>query len=315
MADKLNQMIWSEKYRPSTIKDCVLPTQTKAMFLKFVESGSIPNLILSGSAGTGKTTAAYALTNELGYEALVINGSNEGRLLDTLRNIIVPFCSGISFDGKRKVVIFDEFDFCPQETVQPALRNFMDSFSNCSFIFTCNFPNKIIEPLKSRCSFVDFVIPPDDKKQMMTDVAIRTFSILKEQGIEFDKAATVGLVKQYFPDFRKLLNEIQAASASGVLDDVTVGISKGADYEQLFSILRSSKWLDMRQWVGSQSNLDIVRIGRALDAEGDKLFKKESLPQFILTTAEYQYKNDFMVDKEVNIAAYLTSIMTQCEFN
>jgi DNA polymerase III delta prime subunit len=314
MTSKLNEMIWSEKYRPKTVEECILPKATKTKFHEFVSHKSIPNLLLSGSAGTGKTTAAYALANELDYEVMVINGSNEGRLLDNLRSLVTPFCSSKSFDNRRKLVVYDESDYIPAETVQPALRNFIDSFPNCSFIFTCNFPGRIIEPIKSRLSTVEFSIPSEEKKDLMIGVAKRVFSILEQEGIVYDKTAAVDIIKAHFPDFRRILNEIQSASASGELNASTIGLGASADLEKLPAILKSLKWNDMRTWVGTQANLDLAAISRLLYTKGTEIFKQDSMPQFILTTAEYQYKNSFVVDKEINVVAYLTALMTQCEF-
>jgi DNA polymerase III delta prime subunit len=309
---KLHEMIWAEKYRPQTIEDCILPKATKLRFQEFISNKSVPNLLLAGSQGTGKSTVALALCEQLDYEVMMINGSNEGRLLDTVRSMVVPFCSGKSFDNKRKAVIFDEFDHSTPD-VMASLRQISDNFSNCTFIYTANFPGRIIDPIKSRCSTIEFVIPSDERKEMMLGIAKRVFQILKDEQISFDKQAVVDLIKGHFPDFRRILNECQAASATGELNASTINLGASRDMEELASILASMNWNNMRAWVATQANLDLAQISRALYQKPD-LFTKDSLPQFVLSTAEYQYKNAFVVDKEINCVAYLTTLMTQCEF-
>ena len=310
---KLNEMIWAEKYRPQSINDCILPKATKLRFQEFVNNKSIPNLLLAGSQGTGKSTVALALCHELDYEVMMINGSNEGRLLDTVRSMVVPFCSSLSFDGKRKAVIFDEFDHSTPD-VMASLRQISDNFSNCTFIYTANFPGRIIDPIKSRCSIVEFNIPSNERKDLMLGVAKRVFTILQQENISFDKSAVVDLIKGHFPDFRRVLNECQAASATGTLDASTVNLGASKDIDELASILVSMNWNNMRTWVASQASLDLNQISRALYNKGDSLFKADSLPEFVRTTAKYQFKNAFVADKEICCVAYLTTLMTQCEF-
>jgi DNA polymerase III delta prime subunit len=308
---QLDQMVWSLKYRPKTIAECILPDATKTKFQEFVNKGSIPTLLLTGRPGMGKTTIAKALCDELDYEVLFINSSNEGRVLDTLRTTVTNFVSTKSFEGKRKCVIFDEFDSVP-DTVGFALKSYLEQFPNCSFIFTANFENKIPEAIHSRCAKITFEIPNDEKKPLMLQAAKRCFQILQQESVEFDKVAVVDVIKRHFPDMRSVMNELQASSATGTLDATTVA-TKSSNYDELVAIIKKVDWTAMRQWVGVQSNLDIIAIGRFLYNNAHDIFLVDSIPQLVLTTAEFQYKNAFVVDKEINAVAYLTMVMTQCD--
>lgn len=309
-------MVWSEKYRPKTVADCVLADSTKATMLSYVQQGTVPNLLLHGPAGTGKTTAARALCEQLNFEYIVINGSNEGRLLDTLRNQIAGFASAISFEGKRKAVILDEADYIPADTVQPALRNFIDEFSKaCTFIFTANFPNRIIEPLHSRCSVVEFSIPSTERKPRMLEVLKRCLFILKEENVQVaDNKIVAEVVRQNFPDFRRSINELQAMGASGSIDAETARVAAGVEFEELVGALKAGKWADMRAWVAKTPGVDLSNLSRRLYEQADKIFKTDSVPQMVLTTSEYQYKASFVTDREIHIVAYLTNLMVNCEF-
>lgn len=310
----IENMIWSEQYRPKKIDDCILPKATKSKLHEFISKKELPHLLLSGPAGTGKTTSALALCNELGYEYLVINGSLEGRLLDTLRSKVTDFASGVSFDGVRKAIILDEADFMLQDP-QAALRNMIDSLGkNCTFILTANFPNKIIEPLHSRCSSIDFTIPSTERKDLMMNVAKRVFTILTKENVTFDKTVVVNVIKQYFPDFRRTLNELQAMSGSGVIDQETASVASNNDIANLVEIMKSSNWNNMRTWVAQNPHVDIVVLSRKLFDGSDAFFKADSVPQFVLLASQYQYKSSFVQDKEINAVAFLTEVMVNCDW-
>lgn len=306
-------IVWSEKYRPTTVADCILPEQTAKIAAGFVTSGKIPHLLLHGSAGTGKTTLAKALCDDLNYEYKVINGSNEGRLIDTLRTTVADFASKISFEGKRKCVIIDEADYIP-DLVQAALRNFIDEFSkNCSFILTCNFPNKIMSPIHSRCVGVEFSIPEAERGALLKQVFVRVADILDTEGVTFEKPAVAAILKATFPDTRKLLNQLQKYAAYGTIDAGIIA-NNTSDVAEIVGYLKDKKWTQMRSWVAKQGSLDFEDFCRKLFSELEKVAKPDSLPQVVLTTADYQYRHFFVGDKEINAAAYLTQIMIDVEF-
>lgn len=305
---------WSEKYRPQTIADCILPKNTNLMLTGFLNNKQLPNLLLYGPPGTGKTSSAKALCNELGYDVLVINGSNEGRLIDTLRTTIVQFASTVSFDGNRKCVIIDESDYMTTESVQPALRNFIDEFSvNCTFILTCNFPNRLIEPLHSRCASIDFTIPQNENDDLLKKVVIRVFDILKENNITYDKVTVGKIVKKFFPDFRRTLNELQQLSAIGPINADSITQLDNSGIDKLIEILRTRDFTNMRKWVASTPNIDISSISKKLYNTAHNFMTVESIPQLVLHLADYQYKDYFVADKEINLAAMLLMIMTDCD--
>jgi len=311
LQNQLDQMVWALKYRPKTVAECILPTDIKTKFQEFVNKGAIPTLLLTGRPGMGKTTIAKALCEELTYEVLFINSSNEGRVLDTLRTTVTNFVSTKSFDGKRKCVIFDEFDSVP-DTVGFALKSYLEQFPNCSFIFTANFENKIPEAIHSRCAKIAFEIPSEERQELMIGASKRCFEILATEGITFDKKAVVEVVKRHFPDMRSVMNELQASSATGTLDAETIS-KKITNFDELVEIIKKAEWNEMRKWVGRQANLDLTSLGRFLYNNAHDIFKVDSIPQLVLTTSEYQYKNAFVVDREINTVAYLTMVMTQCE--
>lgn len=306
--------VWSEKYRPKTIDECILPKNTKATLKGFLSKEILPNLLLHGTAGVGKTTVAKALCNELGYDVLVINGSNEGRLIDTLRTTITQFASTVSFEGNRKCIIIDEADYMTTESVQPALRNFMDEFSkNCTFILTCNFPNRIIEPLHSRCANIDFTIPNNENDSLLKQVVLRVFDILKDNNITFDKVSVGKIVKKFFPDFRRTLNELQQLSAIGPINSDSITSLETSGIDDLIKILVDKNFTEMRKWVASTPNIDISTISKKLYNNAHTFMKIESIPQLVLHLADYQYKDYFVADKEINLAAMLLMIMSDCE--
>ena len=311
----LEEFLWVERYRPRKIDDTILPSEMKETFKSFVEQKNIPNLLLSGPAGCGKTTVARAMLEELGVDYIVINGSMNGNI-DTLRNEIMRFASSISFTGMRKYVILDEADYLNPNSTQPALRNFMEEFSkNCGFILTCNFKNRIIAPLAdSRCVNIDFKIPkkelPDLAKQMMK----RSCYILDNEGIEYDKAVVAELIKKHHPDWRRVINELQRYSATGRIDSGILANLKETSVKSLIGFLKDKEFTNARKWVAENSDTDSVAIFRTLYDTANDYIAKSSVPQMVLIIAKYQYQAAFVADHEVNLMACLTEMMVELEF-
>ena len=312
MEANLEQFLWVEKYRPHRIDDCILPTEMKETFKQFVAKGEIANMLLCGGAGMGKTTIARALCEELGCDYIVINASME-RNIDTLRNEIKGFASTVSFAGKTKVVILDEADYLNPQSTQPALRGFIEEFSaNCRFIFTCNYKNKIIPALHSRTTVIEFKIARDDKQKTASQFFNRVINILANENITFDKAVVAKLIEKHFPDYRRILNELQRYSVSGTIDEGILINLADINTKELIDALRSKDWKKMRQWVVNNIDNDPATIYRKLY---DQLIDQvETIPQLILLLADYQYKAAFVADAEVNLVACLTEIMAAVKF-
>ena len=308
------QFLWVEKYRPTRIEDCILPEEVKKQFQQFIAKGEVPNLLLSGSAGTGKTTIARALCNELGCDYIVINGSDEGRQIDTLRTKIKQFASAVSFEGKTKVVILDEADYLNRDSVQPALRAFIENFSeNCRFIFTCNYSNRIIKPLHSRTTVIDFKIAPKDRPKMASKFLERMQYILTNENVDYSEKVLAELLMKYFPDYRRVLNELQRYSVSGIIDEGILSNFQEINAKNLIESLRDKDWKKMRQWVVNNVDTDPQMIFRQIY---DILLPEvKGIPHLVLLIADYQYKAAFVADQEINLTACLTEIMANVEFS
>ena len=309
--------LWVEKYRPRKIDDCILTSELKETFKQFVNQKELPNLLLSGTAGTGKTTVARVLCEELGVDYIIINGSDEGRQIDTLRNKIKNFASTVSLTetGRHKVVILDEADYMNPESVQPALRNFIETFyKNCRFIFTCNYKNKILPALHSRCTVIDFTIANGEKIKAATQLMNRLCNILTEEKIEFDKKVLAELIQKYFPDFRRTINELQRYSVRGKIDSGILFSITEADTKQLVAILKEKRFNDMRKWVINNLEKEPSSLFSSVYEILYKYLQPQSIPQAVLVIAGYQYKSAFVADQEINMVACLTEVMANCKF-
>jgi DNA polymerase III delta prime subunit len=306
--------LFVEKFRPNKVADVILPESLKATFQAFVDKGEIPNMTLVGPAGTGKTTIAKAMLHEIGADYIVINGSmNAG--IDTLRNDIMQFASSVSFSGGRKYVILDEADYI-SGAVQAALRNFMEEYSsNCGFILTANFENRIIEPLHSRAPIIRIKIPSDEKAKIASQLMKRTIAILNEEGIAYTKEAVATLIQRYFPDFRRILNEIQkAAAATGEINETSILGMNDEKVNAVVKFLREKDFTIMRKWVGENSDLDQTSFFRSLYEKVVPMLIPSSGPELVILLGEYQAKSAHVADQEINTAALLTEVMATCTF-
>jgi DNA polymerase III delta prime subunit len=309
----MEHLLWVEKYRPKTIEDCILPDAIKSTFQEYVNRKEIPNLLLSGSAGVGKTTIAKALCNEVGCDFIVINGSDESGI-DVLRTKIKNYASSVSLSGGRKVVIIDEADYLNPNSTQPALRGAIEEFSsNCSFIFTCNFKNRIIDPIHSRCSVVDFKIN-GAKQKMAAQFFKRVEWILEQENITYSKDVVASVITKHFPDNRRVLNELQRYSVSGTIDSGILSNLGDIQLESLITALKSKDFGSTRKWVTANLDNDPVKIYRKLYDTLYEVLKPQSVPQLVLILAKYQYQAAFVADHEINMVACLTEIMVDCEF-
>ena len=311
-----DEFLWVEKYRPKTIEECILPEQTKKTFLDFLDKGEIPNMLLAGPAGCGKTTVAKALCNQLGVDVYVINGSDEGRFLDTVRNNAKNFASTVSLssESKHKVIIIDEADNTTPD-VQLLLRASIEEFSNnCRFIFTCNYKNKIIEPLHSRCAVVEFGIQGKHKQEIAAKFFGRLVDILKQEHIEADKKVLAQLINKHFPDWRRVLNECQRYSVGGKIDTGILAHFSDVKVNDLIKNLKEKNFPEVRKWcVNNLDNDPSVLLRRIYDSLYESLIPS-SIPAAVLVIAKYQYQIAFVADQEINMLACLTEIMVECNF-
>ena len=309
----MEHLLWTEKYRPKAIKDCILPDRLKKPFQEYVNQSNIPNLLLSGGAGVGKTTVAKAMCDEIGCDSLVINGSDESGI-DTFRVKIKNYASSMSLAGGRKVIIIDEADYLNPNSTQPALRNAIEEFAgNCSFIFTCNYKNRIIDPLHSRCAVVDFTLRNGEKAKMASQFMKRITNILGDEKIEYDDKVIVELIKKHFPDFRRVINELQRYSNFGKIDIGILAQIGDVPIEKIVGHIKDKNFGEVRKWVAT-NDVDSNTLFRKLyDALYEKL-KPHSIPKAVLILADYQYKAAFVSDQEINTVACLTELMVECDF-
>lgn len=306
--------LWVEKYRPKTIADCILPDRLKKPFQEYVEKQEIPNLMLTGSAGVGKTTVAKAMCDEIGINHLYINAS-ENRGIDMLRTTIRGYASTVSLTGGKKVIILDEADYMTPDA-QAAMRGAIEEFSaNCTFIFTCNFKSKLIDALHSRCSVIDFALKNDEKSKMAMQLMKRMENVLTLEGITYDKAVLAKIIEKYFPDYRRTLNELQRYSSSGALDaGIVAQLSDVRKISELVKFLKDKNFGDMRKWCVVNSDIEPARIYRKVYDSLYEYFKPESIPQAVVIISKYQYQAAFVADQEINLVACLTELMVDCEY-
>lgn len=309
----MENMLWVETYRPKTISDCILPERLKKPFQEYVNQKNIPNLLLAGGAGVGKTTVAKAMCEEIGCDYIVINGSDESGI-DTFRNKIKTYASSVSLSGGRKVIIIDEADYLNPNSTQPALRNAMEEFhKNCSFIFTCNYKNRIIEPLHSRCAVVEFTLKQSEKSQMAGQFFKRLQTILKKENVEYEDKVIAELVKKHFPDFRRVINELQRFSKFGKIDVNILSQIGDASINEVVKFLKEKDFGSFRKWVAS-TDIDSSTLYRKLYDAMYEYLQPQSIPQAVVILADYQYKQAFVADAEINTVACLTELMMSCDF-
>jgi DNA polymerase III delta prime subunit len=310
----MDDFLWVEKYRPKTIEECVLPTALKETLLEFVSKGDLPNLILSGGPGVGKTTAAKAMLDELGLTYMFINGSEESGI-DVLRTKIKNFASTVSLHGGRKYLILDEADYLNPQSTQPALRGFIEEFhKNCGFILTCNYKNRLIPPLHSRCSVVDFTVPKSEKKELAEQFFRRVMNVLVVEDIKFEPKAVAEVINKFFPDWRRVLNELQRYSVSGRIDaGILVDISE-VNIKELMQSMKQKEFTNVRKWIVNNIDNDPTRLFRRLYDNLYDYMDGSSIPHVVVILGEYQYKAAFVADQEINMLACLTEIMARGKF-
>ena len=308
-----DEFLWTEKYRPKTVADTILPPDIKSKFQHFVDNQNVPNLLLCGGAGVGKTTVARAMLDQLDCDYIVINGSMEGGI-DTLRNEVARFASSVSLQGGRKYVILDEADYLTHH-MQPALRNFMEEFSkNCGFILTCNFKNKIIEPLHSRCSVVEFKIPNNVKPDLAKEFMVKATGILDAEGIKYDLKVLASLIKKHFPDWRRIINELQYYSATGAIDTGILNNLQEVSLSELIASMKEKNFTGVRKWVAENSNMDSTEFYRKFYDNSRDYFVPKDIPYLVLLTSKYSFQDPQSLDREINTAAFLVEVMLNCEF-
>ena len=311
----MKESLWVELYRPHTISDCILPEEYKKTFQSYVDRKEIPHLLLCGGPGTGKTTVARALCDEIGCDYLMINGSDESGI-DTFRTKIKNYASSMSLTGGKKVIIIDEADYLNPNSTQPAMRGAMEEFAvNCTFIMTCNFKNRIIEPLHSRCAVIEFKLRKEDRPKMAMAFMKRASEILANEKIPFDKAVLVEVVKKHFPDYRRILNELQRYSVSGKIDTGILSSIADVSINELVNALKDQNFGAMRKWVADFGAEDPARVYRKIYDSLYDVIDKSTIPNAVLILAKYQYQSAFVPDQELNMVACLTEMMVEVKFN
>lgn len=310
------EFVWVEKYRPTKIDDCILPDSMKETFKAFISSGNVPNLLLSGPPGTGKTTVAKAMLEEMESDYIVINGSMSGNI-DTLRNEITEFASTVSFTQGRKYVIIDEADYLNANSTQPALRNFMEQYSNnCGFIFTCNFPNRIIAPLHGRMAAIEFKYPKSDAPKLAATFFKRICYILDAENIKYDKKVIAQFINKFYPDFRRTINELQRYSinSSNTIDSGILLSVSDENFKLLMDLLKNRKWNEMRAWVAENYDSEPAALMRKIYDDASEYMQSGCIPEIVVITAKYSYQNAFVTDGEINLVAMLTEIMMAAQW-
>jgi len=309
----MDEFLWVEKYRPQTIEDCILPSKLKETFQEMVREGEAQNLLLAGKPGCGKTTVARALANDLGSEYILINCSEDGNI-DTLRTKIRNFASTVALTSAKKLVILDEFDYSNPQSTQPALRGFIEEFSkNCRFVLTCNYKNRIIEPLHSRCTVLDFKIPSKEKPKLAMKVLGRVKHVLTEEGIDFEEEVVAKLIMKHFPDIRRVLNELQRYAGSGKIDVGILSNLGEVSVKELAGFMKSKEFSNVRGWVVENLDNDQTTIFRKIYDSLYDYFSPQSIPSAVLILADYQHKAAFVADPEINLTACFTELMLECE--
>lgn len=308
------EILWTEIYRPKTVEDCILPSSIKETFQEFVNNKHIPNLLLSGDCGIGKTSIAISLCKEIGCDYIIINGSDENGI-DTLRTKITNYATSISLSGERKVVIIDEADYMNVNSLQPALRNALESFSsNCSFIFTANHKNRIIQPLHSRCTVIDFKITKEEKPKLMSQFMKRVCGILTKENVEYNKEVVAQIIAKHYPDNRRVLNELQRYSSSGKIDVGILSVISDISLTPLIKVLKDKNFTEVRKWRAENSDMDSVTLYRKIYDTMYEFLKPQSIPSVVLLIGKYQYQAAFVADHELNDMAFLTELMVEAEF-
>ena len=310
----MDTFLWVEQYRPKTVDDCILPQSLKDTFKEFVEHGNVPNVILSGGPGVGKTTIAKAVLDEIGATYMMINGSEESGI-DVLRTKIKSFASTVSLEGGRKYLILDEADYLNPQSTQPALRGFMEEFhKNCGFILTCNYKNRLIEPLHSRCSVIDFTIPKSEKPSLASEFMKRMIFILQNEKVEYDKKVLVEVIQRHFPDWRRILNELQRYSVSGRIDAGILVDMAEINIKELMKFMKEKEFTNVRKWVVNNLDMDSVRLYRSIYDSLYTFLDHSTIPHVVIVLAEYQHKSAFSADQEINLLACFTEIMARAKF-